>query len=129
MWTAFIANNRTWTSIFGENYNPQELSISYATLKDQSITLKLNSPIDPKNAPIKWIEKDYNEFEFELLLEQIHLLDISNFNFYGPIRIAIEKNLSEHKIHLTISDRCTVNCKADGIFISNINAYHNDYSE
>ncbi|WP_080628590.1 Imm50 family immunity protein [Pseudomonas alvandae] len=129
VWTAFVANNRNWKSIFGENYNPKKLSISYAILKDQSITIKLNSPIDSNNCPIKWMEKGYNEFEFELFLEQIHSVDISNLIFCGPIQITIEKKPSEYEIRLKISDMCTVNCKADRISISNISAYHNDYSE
>ncbi|MBC3364826.1 Imm50 family immunity protein [Pseudomonas sp. SWRI154] len=129
MWTDYITNKKKWTSVFGDNYTPEYLSIVYATLMDCSITLKLASPIETNNCPAKWIENGYNEFEFDLLLDQIDSISISKFNFHGSICITIAKSTEAHEILLKISDNCVINCIARGISISNIKAYYNDHSE
>jgi hypothetical protein len=129
MWTAFIANNKKWTSIFGDNYTPKNLNISYAILKDHSITLKLNSPLENDKAPLKWIKNGCNEFEFDLLLNHINSIEISKFSFYGPICITIEKKSTEHEICIKNLKDNILKCTANSVFISNVNAYHNDHSE
>ena len=129
MWPYNIQNNAQWIYVFGKNHTPKNINISYAIFENQSMRLKLNSPIEPDHCPSKWIDKGYNEFEFELLLDQVNSITINEFNFSGPICISIKKNKTDHEIHLNTLDKCITKCTARGVYISNIKAYHNDYSE
>lgn len=114
MWPYNIQNNAQWIYVFGKNHTPENLTpknltpknlnISYAIFENQSMRLKLNSPIEPDHCPSKWTDKGYNEFEFELLLDQVNSITINEFNFSGPICIFIEKNKIDHEIHLKTLD-------------------------
>lgn len=128
MWTDFIANSIKWTSVFGEKYTPRNLRISYAIFKDDSITLKLNSPIEPGKCPGKWIQKGYDEFDFDLLLDHINSITIRHFIFYGPIELSIEQTLTSYEVHMKALGHCVISCTVRGAFVSNINAFHNDQS-
>ena len=55
---------------------------SYVMLDGNSICLKLSSKIE-QTAPKKWLEKNYNEYEFQLYIIDIEKFNVENFNFSG----------------------------------------------
>jgi hypothetical protein len=128
MWTSLISNKKQWSSIFGDNYTPKKLEISYAIFKDNSITLKLHNVIEGSEAPDKWLKNGYDEYEFELLLNDVSKVDITNFSFYGSVDLTIIKNISDNDIQIKINNFCKIECKAQSISAINIKAYHNDDS-
>jgi hypothetical protein len=128
MWTKQISDDKQWLFIFGENHAPTNLNISHAILLDRSVILKLYSPLENQPCPKKWIEKNYNEYEFDLTINEVSTLNITDFNAHGSIELKIEKTGDDCKIEITISNNCKITCKARQIFVSNIKAYHNDGS-
>ncbi|PWK26982.1 Imm50 family immunity protein [Pseudomonas sp. OV226] len=128
MWTSLISNKKQWESIFGVNYTPKKLKISYAIFKDNSITLTLYNAIEGNEAPDKWLKNGYNEYEFELLLNNVTNVNITNFSFYGALDLTIIKNSTDNDIQIEINNFCKIECKAQSISAINIKAYHNDGS-
>ncbi|MBP5952959.1 Imm50 family immunity protein [Pseudomonas iridis] len=126
MWTSAISNRKQWSSIFGEDHSPATLHTSYVMLDGSSICLKLYSQVEQKVAPKKWLEKDYNEYEFQLYLVNIESFKVENFNFSGLTTITVTQDGSNHKINLEFGNSCTATCVAKSITIANIKAYHND---
>jgi hypothetical protein len=120
MWTSSISNKKQWTSIFGEDYSPTGMRTSYVMLDGNSICLKLCSQVEQAVAPKKWLEKDYNEYEF-----QLYIINVENFNFSGPTTITVTQDGSNYKVTLGFGNSCTVTCNAKNISIANIKAYHN----
>jgi hypothetical protein len=74
MWTSYISNKKQWTSSFGEKYSPSNMRTSYALPDGDSIRLNLYTLIDHAVSPKKWLERDHNEYEF-----QIYINGIDNF--------------------------------------------------
>ncbi|UVM52598.1 hypothetical protein LOY38_11450 [Pseudomonas sp. B21-015] len=70
----------------------------------------------------------YNEFEFDLTLNDISTVAISQFNFHDTIDLTIERNSTQYDVKIKTPDTCRATYQAQGIFISNIKAYHNDGS-
>jgi hypothetical protein len=128
MWTSLISDKKQWISVFGDKYTPKSLNISYAIFKDNSIALKVYAPIEENTCPEKWLRNGHNEYEFEILLNEISDVKISNFSFYGPIHIEVNNNETYNDIHIEINNYCTLDCVAKRIFMTNIKAYYNDNS-
>jgi len=128
MWTSLISDKKQWISIFGDKYTPKSLNISYAILKDNSITLKVYAPIERNICPEKWVRNGHNEYEFEILLNKISEVRISNFSFYGAIHIEITNNETYSDIHIEINSYCKIHCIAQNTSMTNIKAYYNDNS-
>ncbi len=126
MWTNYISDKKQWLAIFGNGYAPTDLNISHAILRDNAITLKLFSRMKDNSYPDKWIKNEYNEFSFDLIINNATTLEVKNFNLCGPLELKINKNNSEFEIKATINSLCNITCKASGIFINNIKAYNND---
>jgi hypothetical protein len=126
MWTNYISDKKQWLAIFGNSYAPADLNISHAILRDNAITLKLFSRLEGNSYPDKWIKNEYNEYSFDLIINNVTALEIRNFNLYGQLELQINKKNSDFEITATINSACNFKCSASGIFISNIKAYNND---
>ena len=126
MWTSSISNKKQWTSIFGESHSPAKMCISYARFEGNCIYLKLHSEIEQAFAPKKWLEKQYNEYEFGIYINNVKDIKVENFSFTGVARISITKNDQIYKFKLEINDSCSATFKAESITIANIKAYRND---
>jgi hypothetical protein len=135
MWTSSISNKKQWTSIFGEDYSPTSMRTSYVMLDGNSICLKLCSQVEQAVAPKKWLEKYYNEYEFQLYIIDVENFNVENFNvenfnvenfnFSGPTTITVTQDGSNYKVTLGFGNSCTATCNAKNITIANIKAYHN----
>ena len=125
MWTSSISNKKQWTSIFGEDYSPTSMRTSYVMLDGNSICLKLCSQVEQAVAPKKWLEKDYNEYEFQPYIINVENFNVENFNFSGPTTITVTQNDSNYKVTLGFGNSCTATCNAKNITIANIKAYQN----
>lgn len=125
MWTSSISNKKQWTSIFGEDYSPTSMGTSYVMLDGNSICLKLYSQVEQAVAPKKWLEKDYNEYEFQLYIINVENFNVENFNFSGPTTITVTPDNSNYKVTLEFGNSCAATCNAKKITIANIKAYHN----
>ncbi|MCF4998433.1 hypothetical protein GIW70_16240 [Pseudomonas syringae] len=128
MWTNYISNDKQWPSIFGENYAPKKINISHTLLLDKSVVIKLHCPLENTPCPKKWIEKNYNECEFDLTINGVITMEINNFNIHGSIELKIEKTGDDCKIEVTTSNNCKITCEARQVYVSNIKAYNNDGS-
>lgn len=126
MWTSSISNKKQWTCVFGENYSPSSMRASYVMLDGNSICLRLNSQIEQTAAPKKWLERDYNEFEFQLYLVDVDNFVVKNFNFSGAITITITERDSHYHVALEFKNTCIASCQAKNITVANIKAYHHD---
>lgn len=126
MWTDYISEKKQWISIFGNNYAPGNLNISYAIFGANAITLKLFSHIEGSGFPEKWIKNDYNEYSFDLIINNVDAVEITDFNFDGRLQLSIENDNKEYKIKIKIGTNCHFACTASGIFVSNIKSYKND---
>ena len=80
MWTNYISDKKQWLAIFGDGYAPTDLNISYAILRDNAITLKLFSRLKDNSYPDKWIKNEYNEFSFDLIINNATTLEVEIFN-------------------------------------------------
>jgi hypothetical protein len=125
MWTSSISNKKQWASIFGETYSPSSMRTSYVMLDGNSIYLKLSSKIE-QTAPKKWLEKNYNEYEFQLYIIDIEKFNVENFNFSGTTTLKIEKENSNYKVTIKFENNCIAICQAKNITVANITAYNND---
>lgn len=125
MWTSSISNKKQWTSIFGEDYSPTSMRTSYVMLDGNSICLKLCSQVEQAVAPKKWLEKNYNEYEFQLYIINVENFNVENFNFSGPTTMTVTQDGSNYKVTLGLGNSCTATCNAKNITIANIKAYHN----
>lgn len=99
---------------------------SYVMLDGNSICLKLHCPVEQGTAPKKWLEHNYNEYEFNLYIVDVNNFKVENFNFSGTTTINIIKDGSSYKIELEFANSCKAMCNAQNITIANIKAYHND---
>ncbi|MHC3823408.1 MULTISPECIES: Imm50 family immunity protein [unclassified Pseudomonas] len=126
MWIDYISDKKQWLAIFGNNYEPADLHISHAIFRDNAITLKLFSHLKGDSYPDKWIKNEYNEYSFDLIINDVKTVEIRNFNLYGKLKLEIKKNNNEHEIKATVNALCNFTCIASGIFIANIKAYNND---
>lgn len=98
---------------------------SYVMLDGNSICLKLSSKIE-QTAPKKWLEKNYNEYEFQLHIIDIENFNVENFNFSGTTTLTIEKENSNYKVTIKFENNCIATCQAKNITVANITAYNND---
>jgi len=126
MWISSVSNKIQWTSIFGENHSPTNMHTSYVMLDGNSICLKLHCPVEQDAAPKKWLEHNYNEYEFNLYIAHVDSFIVENFNFSGPTTLAVTQDGPSYRIELEFGNSCKVMCNAQNITIANIKAYHND---
>ncbi|WP_448723677.1 Imm50 family immunity protein [Pseudomonas farris] len=98
---------------------------SYVMLDGNSICLKLCSQVERAVAPKKWLEKDYNEYEFQLYIINVENFNVENFNFSDPTTITVTQDGSNYKVTLRFGNSCTATCNAKNITIANIKACHN----
>jgi len=74
----------------------------------------------------KWLEHNYNEYEFNLYIAHVDSFTIENFNFSGPTTLTVTQDGPSYRIELEFGNSCKVMCNAQNITIANIKAYHND---